>query len=349
MGSKKELSVERATKLLEPFAKRPPEGADRQTLYDTLGRLPAGLSMELVTKVLQQDAKAKKDRTGVARSLRAEYAPAVASVLRKYPREAASIFMLAALPANPAKWGTAHTELNTGMFWLSIYAMDRYRKNRASSLERYARDPRMMAGARAQIAKLAPDTSNHASLLLAHEGSKKSIDALEPAVKKLMKDPSNLDWLTYDLAPLLTKPAAKALQRLILGKTVKRNAASRGLQAGESLGLTGADSFRFKVAIYAKWSRIRLWFDSTKDPWYDAIWNWNELVALPRPKKSVTPLAELEAVFAHAMNGNDVVRALQGTKWERYELSSPHRGPFKKALDDWLAKQLPGITRTTKP
>ncbi len=107
MGGKNELTVDRATKLLLPLSERPPTQSEKEVLYDTLARLPPGVSMDLVTKVLDHDAKAKKERTDVARSLRAEYAPAVASLLRKYPSEAASLFRLAALPASPAKWGSA--------------------------------------------------------------------------------------------------------------------------------------------------------------------------------------------------------------------------------------------------
>jgi hypothetical protein len=236
-------------------------------------------------------------------------------------------------------------ELENEIFYLSVYAMKKYRSTRGRHLASYAKNKKLVAYAQAQIAKLPPDTSNGAMFLLAVDGSKASVDVLTRAVTKLLKDASNLDWLTYDLAPLLTRPATKSLRKVILDRTAKRSAASRGLQAGEALGLTGAESFRFKIAIYAKWSKIRLWFDSTKDPWYDAIWNWNELVALPRGKKA-TPLAELEAVFEHARTGKDVVRALQGTKWERYELTTPHRGPFKRLLEAWVAKQLPGIRRS---
>lgn len=338
--------MERATKLLEPFATRPPEQVEKSTLYDTLERLPAGVSMDLVTSVLRYQSRT--NGTDVARGLRPEYAPAIATVLRQHPDEAESIFLLAALPADPSTWGDALAELNIDLHYLAIYGMKSRRHGRAGNLAQYANDERVLAGARAQIAKLAPSTSNDAMLLLAHEGSKASVDVLAPAVHELLKDNRNLDWLTYDLAPLMTQPATAELKALILGKTAKRNAASRGLLAGEALGLTGADSFRFKVAMYAKYSKIRLWFDSTKDPWYDAVWNWHERVFFPRSGKDITPLAELEGVLQHAVSGPDVVRALQGTTWERYELSTPHRGPFRKSLEDWVAKQLAGIPRRSK-
>jgi hypothetical protein len=345
MGSKKELTVERATKLLEPFSSRAPQQSEKPALYDTLDRLPPGVSMKLVTAVLKHQAA--KNGTDVARRLRPEYASAIASVLKAHRKSPEAMFLLAALPKNPSTWGTALAEVNDGLFYLGYHAMSSKRRGRAQSLAPYATDPRIVAGARAQIAKLEPSKDNEAMLLLALEGSKASVAVLAPAVRELLENRHNLDWLTYDLAPLMTQPATVPLRELILGKTTKRNAASRGLLAGESLGLTGADSFKFKIAMYGKYSKIRLWFDSTKDPWYDAIWNWNELVDLPRVKKSTTPLAELEAVMAHAMTGHDVVRALQGTKWERYELTTPHRGPFRTLLEAWVAKQLHGVSRSS--
>src|SRR5947209_17463494 len=54
------------------------------------------------------------------------------------------------------------------------------------------------------------------------------------------------------------------------GNTVEvaeRNGVVEGTFLRSSADKVSTESFRFKVTIYAKWSKIRLWFDSTKDPW----------------------------------------------------------------------------------
>jgi hypothetical protein len=339
MASKKPYTVENATKNLEPLSKKAPDYSENLRIYEVLERTPPGVSMELVTRVLRQQVKKSGsiDSSATTRMSPA-FVEAVAPIYRENPKDPIAAFMLAALPSKVAEWEPVYEEALKAFEVLDYLGLTRYRKSRERILGPLAKKPHIVAAAQAVVALTGPDTSSGSLLLLALEGSPESMDVAMQPVMPLLENKADLDWLTNDFSVLLQAPAALALKQIIVSKTRKQNAGSPALIAGHALGLPAdKDAFRFKFALYdgPGYRKARVSIDSTKDPWCSGIWNFNEMLSFPLVKKSDPPMKQLESVFKSVMTE---------AKWERYEFSSPHTGPFKKALAAWVAKQLPGVT-----
>jgi hypothetical protein len=337
------LSLPNAIKRLTPFAARAPTQPEESDIVRLLERLPPGVSVELVAAVMKRLAKAR-GLEWLFWAPRA-YAPAIAEAMKTLKREPLAVFLHAALPSKLEEWGEQVYELKDAYGAFEYISLRSYRKNRARALARIVGDPRVINGAQATLAVF-PDDPHSLLLLLAFEGSESSMDVILPIVTKLLKDPAELDFLRDDVVPLLEKPATASLKAFILQKTEQRNSGSWGLQAARALGMTEGSALKFKINLFAPgdWPKLRMWFDSTKDPSVGGIWNFNEHVrfALQDPKK--TPLQTLDAVLAKLR----LEATENDTKWVRYEFSSPVRAPFKITLAAWVAKQLPGVRLTAR-
>lgn len=339
----KPLSLPNALKRLTPFATRTPTQTEESEIVRLLERLPPGVPMDLVAGVMKRLAKAR----GIEWVFSAPhaYAPAIAQAVKAQNKEPLAVFLRAALPSKLEAWGDQVFDLKDAHSGIEYISLAGSRSSRAGVFARLAADRRVIRGAQAMLAAF-PGDPHDALLFLAYEGSASSMDVILPIVTRLLKDPSELDFLRDDVVPLLTKPATKRLKAHIVEKTEKRNSGSWGLQAGRALGMTEGAALKFKLSVFAKgdWPKVRMWFDSTKDPSAGGIWNFNEHVHFGRhdPKKS--PLKNLEAVL-----GTVRLEATENnTSWVRYEFSSPVRAPFKANLAAWVAGQLPGV-RLTAP
>lgn len=334
----KPFSLSNAVTRLTPFATRPLAQSDESELVRLLERLPPGVPMELVSAAMKRLA----DGRGVEWLFWAprSYAPAVAEIIhRSKKKEPLSVFLRAALPSKPEEWGEDVYELRDAFDAINYSALARARKGRDRRFAPYVKDARVVTGAQAWCAAF-PDDPDDVLLFLAFEGSEASLDVILPAVKKKLAE-KELDFLTDDVVPLLTRPAAASLKALILEKTSTRNAGSWGLQAARALGLTQGDALKFKVSLFAQgdWPKLRMWFDSTKDPSVGGIWNFNEHVHFARHDPKKTPLKNLEAVTEKLR-----LEATENqTTWVRGQFSSPMRAPFKATLAAWVQAQLPGV------
>lgn len=338
----KPFSPKVALARLTSFADHAPNQLEESDIVTLFERLPPGMPMPLVTRVMKRLAKAR-DVEWVFRAP-AEYAPAIAEVLRATPHAPLSVFLLAALPSKVEEWGAQTYELRDCRDWLECYKAKKYRASRARCLEPYTRDVRVVAGAQAELA--AHPDATHAMLLLALEGSEGSVDVMLNPVRALMKDPAKLDFLRQDVVPLLQAPATRALKEVIVGKAEQRNSGSWGLQAARALGMTDGTALKFKVNLFAAgdWPKLRMWFDSTRDPSCGGIWNFNEHVRIPSPNPKSAPVENLEAVLASLMQeASD-----NNTKWVRYTFASPARMPFKKTLAAFVAERLPKVQLTPR-
>lgn len=337
----KPLSLPNALERLTPFATRALTQPDHSQLVGLLERLPPGLPMNLVATVMKRLAKT----SGIEWVFVAPrgYAPAVAQAVKVQKKDPLAVFLQAALPSKVEAWGEQPYELKEAYGGIEYVSLEGHRKSRARALARIAGDARVVAGAQALL-KAFPADPRDALLFLAFEGSKSSLNVIRPVVTKFLKDPSELDFLRDDVVPLLEKPATASLKALILDTTEQRNAGSWGLQAGRALGMTEGAALKFKVNVFAKgdWPKVRMWFDSTKDPSAGGTWNWNERVRFGRHDPKKAPLKNLEAVLAKVR----LEATENATTWVRYEFSSPMRAPFKARLAAWVAGQLPGVKLT---
>src|SRR5262249_7757389 len=88
---------------------------------------------------------------------------------------------------------------------------------------------------------------------------------------------------------------------------------------------------------------IRLWVDSTKDPWFDARWNWDELVHWPKAPAGTAPLEELRAFLRFCRDDGG------GNRFVTWEFSTPHRGPGRGKLVEFGAVGFCGAEALSLP
>ncbi|HEX7602640.1 MAG TPA: hypothetical protein VF316_13580, partial [Polyangiaceae bacterium] len=273
------------------------------------------------------------------------WARVVVRAMQRFKRDPDAAFYLAALPAKEAAWGGYMKRLDDAHGALpgvwNPKAYDTARRERV--LRPLASDAAVVAGARAAARLKQPRKYDGWWWVLAADGSAESLPLLEVFVKKLGKSPKELDWLASDFAPLMTSKPAAALRARLIRTVDERSARSPGLAVARDLGIE-TDALRFKVGLYADrgMPRIRLWVDSAKDPWFDARWNWDELVHPPKSPKGTSPIDRLRAFL------RSCVKDGKG-EFRMWELATAHRGDAKTRLVEFLAAELKGLAGPKPP
>ena len=141
----------------------------------------------------------------------------------------------------------------------------------------------------------------------------------------------------------MTSKKTAALRAKLIRTVEERSARSPGLEVARALGIE-TDALRFKVGLYADrgMPRIRLWVDSTKGPWYDARWNWEERVTAPKYSKGASPIDDLRTFLRSCVNDGK-------GRFLTWELATAHRGDAKTRLVGLLAAELKGLKGPNPP
>jgi hypothetical protein len=258
--------------------------------------------------------------------------------MQKFPADPGAAYFLAALPTDEAAWPAYLVRLDTsrraldGLWNPKTWTPAR----RAELLHRLAADAEVVAGARAAARLTAPSLYDGWWWLLAADGGAASMPLVDAFVAEMLTAPRNLDWLATDFAPLLVSADGAALRARLIASVAERNGRAPDLAAARALGVP---ALRFKVGLYADGGmpRIRLWVDGTRDPWFDARWNWDELVRWPACPPDTAPLDQLRAFLAACVQDG------QG-QFRTWELVTALRGADKARLVAFLTTALAGLT-----
>jgi hypothetical protein len=349
----KPFGVKQASAVLEKYrAKGPKEYFERHELIDVLRRLPVELADDLVVAGLVHDIKDRQVDGSSASCLLTSipsggvkpnpkrWAAVVVEAIRKFPKDPDAAFYLAALPKKAAAWAEYMERMDRYRAYLGQGVFRWTGEERQEVLGRLAGDSDAVAGAQAAAALSDIDKSVGYWWLLAADGSKASAKPIAGFVKEMRKSPDNADMLANDFAPLLTSPHVKKLGAELQGTVAARNAKAPGIDAASAMGMGVVPHLKFKVGLYGPpggkkgWPRIRLWVDSTQDPWYDARWNWDELVHWPKAPAGTAPLEELRSFLRFCRDDGG------GKRFVSWEFSTPHRGPARDKLVSFVAKEL---------
>lgn len=348
----KPFGVKHATAVLSKYRDRAPNTRDeKQEITDVLRRLPIEIDDDLVVEALVHDMTEHRVVQSQATCLltatpvrgvppNAErWARAVVRALQRVARDPDAAFYLAALPAEEAAWAEYMLRLDRahgalpGLWSPRMYST----AQRERVVCGLASDPAVVAGARA-AARLAPPARYCGWLwVLAADGSAESLPLLEMFVAELGKSPENLDWLASDFAVLMSSATTAALRAGLIGTVDERSRDSPGLDVARALDIA-TTALRFKVGLYADGGmpRIRLWVDSTKHPWYDARWNWDDPVHWPRCPEGTSPIDELRAFLRSCVSHGE-------GRFRTWELATAHRGDAKTRLVEFLHAEVEGL------
>lgn len=344
----KPFGVKHATTILEKYSKKAPKDRDeRQEIIDVLRRLPTDVDDALVEAALvhdirdggvdnsQADCLLTAIPAGGTKPNPARWAHVVVRAMKKFAKDADAAFYLAALPADDGKWVDYMVRLDTvrgGLrgFWNPNGYTPELRER---VIRRLASDPDVVAGARAAAKLSKPSMYEGWWWILAADGSAKSLPLLEAFIAA--HGPADWDWLANLFAPLMITEHTAALRARLIAAVKTRTAP--GLEAARAMGIE-TKALKFKVGIYAKGGmpRIRAWIDSTKDPWFDARWNWDELVTTPKTPKRATPLEGLRLFLRSCVDDGK-------GEFVTWELQTAHRGDDKAKLVAFLSAELKGL------
>lgn len=350
----KPFSAKHATTILEKYRKRAPkEHWEKREIIDVLSRLPTDIDDDVVVPALIHEIRdSKVDGSRVSCLLTAtpsggvppnpaRWASVVVRALEKFPRDPHAAFYLAALPKDRAKWAEHLVKID-GAIILGLWNAKRFSpEQRERVLRPLASDPAIVAGARAAAARTKPSQYECWWWILAAEGSRKSLPLIESFVKATSKNKDNADWLASAFAPLMTSKDTAPVRARLTEAVVSR--AAPGLDAARAMGIV-TKALRFKVGMYAAGGmpRIRLWVDSSKDPWFDARWNWDELVTGAKKKKGTPAIDDLRAFLRACVEDGK-------GRFTTWELQTAHRGEDKDKLVAFLSEELKGLRGPNAP
>jgi hypothetical protein len=349
----KPFGVKKATAVLEKYrAKGPKQSSEWQELIGVLRRLPVEVADDLVVAGLAHEIKDRRvdgstadclltaTPTGGVKPNPKRWAAVVVEAIRGFPKDPDAAFYLAALPKGAAAWAEYMERMDRSRGYLSQGVWRWKGEMRQRVLGRLAGDSDVVAGAQAAAALSDVDKYVGYWWLLAADGSKASAKLIDGFVKEMRKNSRNADMLANDFAPLLTTPHVKKMRDELQGTVATRNAKAPGLDAALAMGMGAVPNLKFKVGMYGPpggkkgWPRIRLWVDSTKDPWFDARWNWDELVHFPKAKPDTAPLEVLRNFLRFCRDDGG------GNRFVSWEFSTPHRGPAREKLLAFVGGEL---------
>jgi len=353
----KALGVKSATAILTKYRKKAPKDYfEQEEMLGVLRRLPTEIDDDLVVAALTHEMKRDGVDSSQATCLLTaipsggvkpnpkRWAHAVVRAMKNVPNDAHAAFYLAALPKDERKWALHMERLDTahgglGGFWNP----KRYTpEKRARVVRELASDPAVVAGAIAAAKLSSPSKYDGWWWILAADGSTKVGPLLESFVAAHGR--SDWDWLADDFAPLLITKATAALRARLVAAVQTRSAP--GVEAARAIGID-VKQLKLKVGMYAAGGmpRIRAWVDSSKDPWFDARWNWDELVNDAKVPKDAAPLEALRIFLQSCVRDG----AGQFVTWE---LQTAHRGDDHKKLVAFLSfvlKDLRGPNPASAP
>jgi hypothetical protein len=348
----KPFGVKHATAVLSKYRSKPPKDyGENQEFLDVLRRLPTEIEDDLVVTALVHDMKLHRVSESQANCLLTaipargvppnpeRWGRVVVRAMKQVGKDPDAAFYLAALPADEAEWCAYMVRMDDAHNALpGLWNSKRWtHEQRERVLRRLVADPAVVAGARAAARLAKPSFYDGWWWLLAADGAAESLPLVKAFVADAEKASDALDWLAYDLAPLMISPETAALRKRLMAAVEKRNKRAPGLAVARSLGIE-ADALRFKVGLYADGGmpRIRLWVDSSKDPWYDARWNWDELVHWPKVPASTSPTDELRSFLRSCVKDGE-------GRFRTWELATALRGDAKTRLVELLTSELTGL------
>ncbi len=350
----KPFGVRHATAVLEKYRERAPDGyTERREMIGILRRLPVDVDDELVLAALVRDmTESSVDGSQATCLLTAipargippnpkRWARVVVRAMQRFERDPHAAFYLAALPADANAWEEHMTRLDSIHGSLpGLWNSKRWtHEQRERFLRRIVADPAVVAGARAAARLASPSMYDGWWWILAADGGAESVPLVEAFVEDAAKSADALDWLARAYAPLMISKKTAAIRAKLVANVETRHAP--GIEAARVIGVK-ADALRFKVGLYASGGmpRIRMWIDSTRNPWFDARWNWDELVTNPKTPKHASPIDALRGFLRSCVaDGKGEFRT--------WELATAHRGADKDKLVAFLSAELKGLTGPT--
>jgi hypothetical protein len=255
---------------------------------------------------------------------------------RRVPEQAWSRAYCTGAPADESKWAEHLVNVDEARFVSITFWNNKFWRNedRVATIRRLASDEGVVIGMREAARDLPKTRFEGVCWILAADGSPASMPFVEAYIAENEATASSLDWLAMDFAPLLTGELTAPLGARLVASRNARNSASPGRALIDLLELEEA-ALSLKVGLYAETGmpRIRLWIDTTRSPWFDARWNWDELVSWRRPPPATPPLEGLRAFLAACIADGK-------GEFKTWELVTSLRGAAKERLIAFLKKEL---------